>query len=141
VLRPIQDSDTTVIDEWIARDAEHSAKDMTAAFFRQADTISLAIDDDKGPIMYVRIDPLDAETVRLHIQFDSTQQRRTAVALAHEFPTVRALLFMGKVKRIIFESVSERLIQFCEKRFGFTRVVDSNDYVLDPLLDLSLDGF
>lgn len=104
---------------------------MTAEFFRQPDTIALAIEDDAGPIMFIRIDPVDANIVRLHIQFDETARRRTALALMREFPQMRYLISQSNAKYIIFDSVSQSLIKFCERRFGFVHLPDSNDYFLD----------
>lgn len=131
MLRAINDLDIPIITEWIAKDPDHSAKGMTADFFRQPDTISFAIDDDQGPIMYVRLDPLDADIVRLHIQFNETERRRTALALMRYFPEVRSRIADAKAKYIVFDSESARLVSFCMERFGFVHSPDSNLYFLD----------
>lgn len=131
MLRAITAADVPFIDEWIALDMEHSANGMTAGFFfHDTDSVALAIEDKAGPIMYVRIKPLDGDIVRLDIQFDARQRRRTAVALAREFPVVCERMRDSGTKYAVFASVSEPLILFCEKRFGFVRVADSDDYLL-----------
>jgi hypothetical protein len=104
---------------------------MTEAFFRQPDSLNLAVEDKVGPVMYLRIEPLDAEIVRLHIQFAPQEPRRTAMALAREFPAVRERIRGTGMKYLVFDSVSEPLIRFCQKHFGFVRIADTNDYLLD----------
>lgn len=131
MLRPLLKSDKAIIDEWIARDADHSAKHMTEEFFREQNSLAFAIDDNRGPVMYVRINPMPGEVARLHIQFDEGQHRRTAVALAREFPAVRARIEKANLRYILFDSASEPLVRFCQKHFHFIRIADSNFYILD----------
>lgn len=130
MLRNILASDTPIIDEWITLDPAHSARGMTAKFFHQPDSLSFAIEDARGPVMFVRIDPLDACSVRMHIQFDERERRRTVLALARAFPDVRERLHDSGTRYVFFDSVSEPLIRFCEKRFGFVRLADSDTYYL-----------
>jgi hypothetical protein len=131
MLRAITEVDRPIISEWISRDPEHSAKGMTEEFFRQPDSINFAADDKRGPVMYIRVEPLDAEIVRLHIQFNDGEHRRTALTLARGFPIVRDLVRKSGIRYIVFDSVSEPLIQFCQKHFGFVHIPDSNDYFID----------
>jgi hypothetical protein len=127
MLRRILPADIPIISEWISKDEDRARRSMTAEFFTC--NLCFAIADIHGPIMYVRIDPEPDATARIHIQFDSQQKLRTARALAHEFPLVQDRIKSAGVKHIIFDSVSESLIRFCQKRFGFVRVADSNDYI------------
>jgi hypothetical protein len=129
MLRPLLDSDKPIIKEWIARDPQHAG--MVEEFFYRPDGFSFAIDDARGPVMYVKIEPLDAELARLHIQFDELEHRRNAVALVREWPAVRAAITVAKLRYLVFDSVSGPLIRFCQKRFGFTHVADTNDYFID----------
>jgi hypothetical protein len=129
LLRTVNNLDLPTLTNWIARDADHSARGVTADFFQQP--ISFAIDDDKGPIMYVRLEPMDSEIIRLHIQFDEGERRRTAVALARHFPQVRDLIAQSGCRYIVFDSVSETLVRFCQKHFGFINLPDTSDYFLD----------
>lgn len=133
MLRPIFDSDKLVIADWISRDPDHAAQGSTEAFFYQPDGLSLAIQDNRGPIMYIKIEPTSPEVARFHIQFDERERarRRTVIALMRDIPTVLDLIKKSNIKYIIFDSVSEPLIRFCQKRFGFVRVADSNNYSLD----------
>jgi hypothetical protein len=135
MLRPITDLDRAIIDEWIARDPEHSARMMTEAFFRQPDSVNFACDDKFGPVMYFRLEPVDAEITRVHTQFSSSSkpgnQRRTAVTLARAFVVITDLARKAGVHYLVFESTAPRLIAFCTKRFGFVHIADSNDYLLD----------
>jgi|HubBroStandDraft_1064217.scaffolds.fasta_scaffold130880_1 hypothetical protein len=93
--------------------------------------MNFAVEDKTGPIMFVRVEPLDAEIVRLYTQFAEDEPRRTAVALARDFPTVRDLIRKSGVRYLVFNSVSPTLIAFFTKRFGFVHLPDSNDYFLD----------
>jgi hypothetical protein len=89
------------------------------------------VEDGKGPIMCFRFDPVDADIVRVYIQFDTRERRRTAVALAASFLEITERVRKANLRYIIFDSVSESLIRFCQKRFGFVRVADTNDYFID----------
>lgn len=131
MLRPLLDSDKPIIKEWISRDPHHSREGMAEEFFYRPDGFAFASDDARGPVMYFKLDPLDAETVRMHIQFDELERRRNAVSLVHEFPAVRAAIMAANLRYLVFDSVSESLIRFCQKRFGFVHIADTNDYFID----------
>jgi hypothetical protein len=126
MLRALLHPDTAIIDDWIAKDPDHSAKGMTHRFFLFG--LSFAIEDERGPTMYVRLNP-EHDAARIHIQFDNDEKRRTALALVREFQLVSDLIKKAGYKRLIFDSVSEPLVRFCQKRFGFVRLADSNDYI------------
>ncbi|MGA7766029.1 MAG: hypothetical protein WCA27_07355 [Candidatus Sulfotelmatobacter sp.] len=133
MLRPISDSDKPIIAEWISKDADHLAKELNEEFFYRPDGFSFAIADERGPVMYIKIEPCDAEIVRFHIQFDERERgrRRTVLALMRDIPTVLDLVKKSNIRYIVFDSVSETLIRFCQKHFGFVHIADSNDYQLD----------
>ncbi len=107
------------------------AQGMNEEFFFRPDGFSFAGDDVKGPIMYFKLEPIDADTVRMHIQFDNREHRRNAVGLIKGFPAVAAAIRGANLRYLIFDSVSEPLIRFCQKRFGFVRIADTDDYLLD----------
>jgi len=129
-IRPVTEQDKPEIDEWISRDPDHSAKDMTSDYFDALE--SFCIEDEDGPIMYVGIEwpqwP-DRALARLHIQFNEGQQTRTGTALLRAFPIVKEVLRLLGCSQIIFESVSRPLIAFTKRRFGFRRVPGTDDYI------------
>lgn len=131
MLRPINSLDIPIINEWISIDPDHSAKGMTADFFRQPDTVVFAIDDEDGPIMYFRLDPINADVVQLHTQFNERARARTAIALVRNFPEVRDRIRQSGAKYMVFDSMSPSLVRFCKRRFGFAFIPDANQYYLD----------
>jgi hypothetical protein len=83
--------------------------------------------------MYLKIEPLDASVARIHIQFDNAQRRRNAVMLARDWPLVKLAALGADLRYLLFDSVSDSLVRFCQKRFGFVHIADTNDYFIDLL--------
>ena len=128
-FRRINESDRPTITDWIAADPYHSVQGMDADFFFVPDKLALALENG-CPGLYLRIDEEDQGTVRLHIQFgpDSYTSGQT---MLQGWPTFLEIIkSVGTIRRMVFESVSPRLILFCHKRFGFNRVAGTNDYEL-----------
>lgn len=129
MLRPLLDSDKPIIKEWISRDPHHV--DLNEEFFYRPDGFAFAANDKLGPVLFLKIEPMDAQIVRIHVQFDNTQTRRNAVALARIFPDVCAAIRQANLRYLLFDSISDPLIRFCQKRFGFVHIADTTDYFLD----------
>lgn len=129
-FREVIEADKQIIQSWIDSDPEHSNKEMTSDFFFMENTKSLVLFDKDGPGIYVRIDPQAPDScVRLHIQF-SPNETRSAKTLLKGWPTFMDRIRAAGIDRIVFESVSPRLIGFCKRVFKFTPIKDTNDYEL-----------
>lgn len=135
IIRRINESDRARIQEWILADAEHAAKCMTADFFFVEQTLCLCFCDATGPVFYVRLDPEMNGTVRVHIQFNPAQLLRTARMLKEGFPVVADRIKAAGAMRMVFDSVSYGLIDFCMNRFDFRRVAGTDD------LELTFESF
>jgi hypothetical protein len=119
-----------VLIEWIAADPEHSAKGMTPDFFFTDTRLSLVLGGELGAGLFVRLDPEENGTIRLHIQF-SPDHLTSAKTLLRGWPMfLDRIKASGKVSRLIFQSVSPMLIGFCKRCFGFSQVPGSDDYEL-----------
>jgi hypothetical protein len=125
--KPVE-ADKPIIANWILSDSEHSEKGMTPEFFFQEHTIGMVIGDLSGPGLYIRMDSEPPSSVRLHIQF-SDNEVRSGKTLLKAWPEFRTRVAAAGVKRIVFESVSPRLIGFCKRCFGFTKA-QGDDYEL-----------
>lgn len=129
-FRKPEESDRETLLTWIMADPEHHEKGVTPDFFFSPDAVQMVIGDMYGPGLFVRIDSEPPDSVRLHIQF-STDQVKSAKSMLRAWPTFAERIAATKiVKRIVFESVTPRLIGFCCRAFGFRRVGESNDYEL-----------
>jgi len=124
-LRPLSSEDYPVIDEWISRDPDHSSKGWTSANFNGL--VAFVVEDEVGVIMFLGVE--GGPLARMYIQFDTGQERRTALALNECSPKIKEGLKNAGCTQLVFESVSRPLIAFCKRRLGFTRVLDSNDYI------------
>lgn len=130
MIRGIRAGELLLIQEWIDKDEDHSAKGMKSSFFAEPDKVSFCITDSLGPVMFVKLDP-EPPAVRVHIQFPPTGSGRIAKALALNFGDVRRELARLGATKLIFDSVSPRLTRFCERLWGFKRVGTTNDWELD----------
>jgi len=130
VFRPLHDSDHSILNQWIALDPDHSAKGMTSEFFFRPGGLSFAIEDSKGPTMFLRLEPELPISARIHIQFLADNESRTARSLHKAFPTVRGQIEKAGLKRMVFESISPKLSEFCKRCFGFTEVPGTTDFEL-----------
>jgi hypothetical protein len=128
-----EEGDRPIIEQWIALDPEHSANKMTSDFFFVDTTMSLVIGDDRGPGIFVRVDPEAPDSVRLHIQFGNNEVRSMKMLLRAWVPFKQGVWNSG-VRRMVFESHSKLLIGFCKRVFGFERVPGKDhDYELTHL--------
>lgn len=130
MVRQIRAGELLLIQKWIDLDEDHSAKGMKANFFAQPDKVSFCISDSSGPVMFVRLDT-EYPAIRVHIQFGPVGTSRISKALVREFGAVRDQLIRLGAKKLIFDSVSPRLIRFCERLWGFKRIGETNDWELN----------
>lgn len=127
--KPIME-DFPILEEWIAADQDHSAIGMKPDFFTDTPNLALVAEVNGHPGIFMRLDPEDAGTIRLHFQF-GTNRVTSAATLLRGWPIfLERVKASGKVSRLIFESISPSLIDFCIKAFDFSPVEGTNDYEL-----------
>lgn len=128
-FRHVTMEDFTMIMSWLSHDQDHLERGMTPAFFYEPDKLSLAIFDEQGPGIFVRVDPEPPNSARIHIQF-SDSQVRSAKTLLRGWPDFCERVWESGVTRMVFESHSPKLINFCQRTFGFRRVGETQDFEL-----------
>ena len=122
--------DIPLILDWILQDQEHAEKSMSPYFFFDQGAVSLVIEDDLGrPGLFVRVDPEPPSAVRLHIQF-SPDPMLSAKTMLRAWPEFQERIWTTGINRMVFESISKKLIAFCSRAFHFERVGNTNDYEL-----------
>lgn len=126
-FRSLVEEDKPIITNWIAKDPDHSG--MDAEFFYREDSLAMVVGDVSGPGLYIRLDSEPPESVRLHIQF-SDNTVRSGKTMLRAWPEFKSRIESAGLKRMVFESRSPRLIGFCSRCFGFSRVGTGNDYEL-----------
>jgi len=128
-------TDLGQIREWMKEDPWHShLPNQTAEeLLTGAGLLCFCIQDDKGPIVFVRFDKDDDENLlRISTQFapeSEVSKRRLVVSLTRSL--VPMIIKFGKDNKFdgaVYESVSSKLIEFMSK-FGF-RPAGNNDYML-----------
>jgi hypothetical protein len=125
-----EESDKPIIEKWIAADPEHSAIGMKPDFFFVDTAMSLVVGDDRGPGIFMRVDPAAPNSVRLHIQF-SPNEVRSAKAMLRGWEAFSQGVCNSGVTRMIFESKNKVLVGFCRRVFGFRKCEgENNDYEL-----------
>jgi hypothetical protein len=124
--RSVTEQDRTKLEEWIAADPDH--KDRCKADFwlpaKEPDGIArIAMEDALGAALFVRAE----KCLRLHIQFPP-EKWRNAKSLIKFIPMIEADARKHGFSQIIWESTSDKLIQFTEQ-FGYRR--SQNEIVKD----------
>lgn len=128
MFRKVRAEDFPQIDYWISLDSDHIKKGMTHEFFTV--NVCFVVEDELGPVMYIRLDPELPISMRVHIQFEAGNESRTARAFIKGFPKVQEEIYKTGARRMVFDSVSPKLTAFCERMFGYTRVGETDDYEL-----------
>lgn len=112
-IRKVTEDDRPWIDSLIAKEPSHT---HTADFYFESGIESHIVEDSQGPIFVFR---LNTRVVEVDIDFDPDEKLRTARGLSQGFPIVKQAAKAKNVKTMIFNSNSEKLIQFCGDHFGF----------------------
>lgn len=112
-IRKATEEDRPWIESLIAKEPSHT---HTADFYFEPNTESHIVEDAKGPIFIFR---LNTKVVEVDIEFDPDEKMRTARGLTMGFPIVKDAARSKNIKTMIFNSNSEKLIQFCGDHFGF----------------------
>lgn len=131
IIRKIVESDKALIADWIAFDGDHGPKGMSPEFFFEPATLGLLFSDEIGPVFFVRLDPEPDHVIRVHIQFQLAHALRTVRMLKSGFAVVEERVRLAGGEKMIFDSISEPLIEFCVNRFGFQRIAGTNNLELE----------
>lgn len=139
-IRALRYHDRATINRFIATDAEHTAKGMTADFFFpeppkhptpmdpccQVKDLALCFEDDAGPVFYMLL-ATEAPDIRLHIQFDENMTLRTVRMLKQAYEVVKEKCRQAGAHKMVFDSINGPLRTFCMNHFGFQPVSGTAD--------------
>lgn len=137
--RKISESDFPAIAAEIAKDPAHRGW-MQPSFFTEPHTGGLVVEDDHGPVFYLRL----SHVLRVHVQFCDVEKQRIRDAMIEEMKKVKELSAAKGYRQIIFDSVSRGLIAFCKRYLKF--IPSPDEYVLwldvppPPSVESSTDG-
>jgi hypothetical protein len=110
--RPTSELDKALLEDWVLADDDHRDTTHPHFFLPQDRTNCFAVEDDKGPVFFVR-----AESVlRLHIQFAPKSEWRRLAKTIDLFAEQIKNDAKYSYKQIIFESTSPGLVKFLSKR-------------------------
>jgi hypothetical protein len=126
-------SDVEQIREWLAADSWHKddSRNVPELMTTGNGLLSYCLQDDKGPLAYIKLTD-DNGLVRIAMQFAPTEvvsKRRLTIGLARVgIPMIKVFALENGFKGMVYESVSPKLIAFCEK-LGF-KSVGNDDYAV-----------
>jgi hypothetical protein len=126
-------SDVEQIREWLAADSWHKddSRNVPELMTTGNGLLSYCLQDDKGPLAYIKLTDEDG-LVRIAMQFapqEVVSKRRLAVGLAEVgIPIIKAFALENGFRGMVYESISPKLISFCEK-LGF-KSVGNDDYAV-----------
>ena len=132
MLRPVDESDRPFAINWTLADPDH--RDVTQPHFwmEQSPTRdSYVLLDRWGRVFFLKMCQVSSDAVELHIQFppeeedDSREQTlRIARALIVGMDWLEKELKKFGIRRMAFDSVSQRLIKFAVKKLKFMKMQD-----------------
>lgn len=130
-LEPSTEKDVQQLSRWITADPYHKDCLDPVWWLTGSGLLTFCLQDDKGPVCYVRLDEENEVLIRLHTQFgprEEVSKLRLIKGMLYCFPMVR-IFCNHRYSSIVFNSVSPLLIDFMERKYGF-QPVGGNDYVL-----------
>ena len=116
-FRPNKPEDILKITDWIAQDSYH--RHIEPGFFTEvAPGVSCyVVEDEEGPVMFVRQEAEPPYNMRLHVQFPPGR-RRVAAAIGAAYPLWASDAKERGFRQIHFELESSALIKLM-LRFGY----------------------
>jgi hypothetical protein len=128
--------DVEQIAEWLAADPWHrdDPRNIPAYMTTGNGLLSYCVQDDEGPVFYVKLTDNEDGLVRCTVQFapeNVVSKRRTAVALASSAGIGTMAVFAKSFgySGLVYESISPTLIAF-GKKMGFDKRIGENDYAM-----------
>jgi hypothetical protein len=133
-LSPSTEQDIERLTAWIKSDPYH--KDCLNPIWWltgvEGSLLSFRLDDDHGPLCYVRLDQdILTGLIRLHTQFAPRQdvsKLRLVRGMLKCVPIVEKFSREQKASGIVFQSTSPLLIDFMKKKFEF-QPAGGDDYL------------
>ena len=114
LMKPVSEQDRSEVESWIAAEPTHA--NNTFEFYQQANTRSLLYSDEEGPVLVVKFTP----SLVMDAEFNPRASgKRIAAIMSEGFPELERQAKEQGFRSIVYESVSEKLIKFCEKYMGF----------------------
>jgi hypothetical protein len=134
-LVPSTEEDIKRISSWIENDPYHH--ECLNPFWWitgvEGSLLCFCLQDSEGPVCYVRLDEKNLDNlIRLHTQFASREEvsrSRLVDGMLKYIPVIISFARDRGALGIVFMSLSETLIAFMEKNYGFKEAED-DDYVL-----------
>ena len=126
--------DESTLHEWINADPWHSYKDAVE-WWTSGGYLTFKLVDEKGTVVFVRLDRDLGTLVRLHAQFapsNVVSENRTAVAITRGIRDFISHAVSNGVTGIVTELMSPKLVSFmCSPALGFKKVEGTEkDYLL-----------
>jgi hypothetical protein len=122
-LRPAIDSDLEIAKAWTEADPDHRGITKPEFWLENVGNAnSFLLEDAFGPVFLFRMD-VKGNEVAAHIQFppdEPATRRRVMQGLTLGFAWLEKILSGQRYKTLFFNSTSIPLINFCQKRLGFT---------------------
>lgn len=134
-IRTTTHADIPLIKHWMEADPQHSleVRNSPEWLLTGHGLLSFCVADPKGPLCFVRLDD-EEDMTRAAIQFgpeSEVSKRRMVVGLMRMgFPAIIRFSKKEGFRGVIFESVSESLIEFLKKNLGVCKAAGENDYAL-----------
>lgn len=101
--------------EWMAADEYHQP--YSPNLFYAEGTETLVFEDEHGPILFVNL----SRALRAFVQFAPSEAKRTRAALPEAFGFVQERGRAAGFRELLFESVAQRVINFCVRRLRFQK--------------------
>lgn len=110
-------ADRDQLQSWI--DQDNSKKHAEPeSWYTGKGLFSFRYDDTKGAVCYIRLDKED-DLARLYYLFVPNAEVRIAKAILKTIPMCKTVAQQQGLKGLIYDSVSQKLIDFCWRAFGF----------------------
>jgi len=118
IKRTLTEDDKKLLAEWIAAEPAHV--NSMPEFYYEAGSKSVMYEDSEGPVCVVRYTPI----LRLDMDFaPGIDKTRIKEAMKTELPEIAEQAKMQNFKELVFDSIAEPLIRFCQ-RLGFVTCPD-----------------
>lgn len=114
-LRALTEDDKPILASWTASDSDH--RYLAPDWIYRVEKAERWMIEDKEPRLAFRVQ----RALRVDIQFNEDDTVKTAKALISGFDWLLERAQKAGFTEVIFESKSQPLIRFCEKRFGFRK--------------------
>jgi hypothetical protein len=115
MIRSLLPEDKPMVESWIAGEPTHASN--TFDWYSEAGTKSVVFEDEAGSVLVAKFTPC----LKIDIDFDpAAEPRRVARALTEGLADMGEQAKAQGFKQVSFDSVSDKLIAFCE-RLGFVK--------------------